>query len=424
MKKIRTLFVLMLAVAMLLVGMSIPAVAEEDPVVIRFMTWEGEVMNAAMLATYDKFMEENPGIKVELEPSPLTDYGIKLQEMLAADIAPDIFMVGNDMALSYDANGLVLDLTPYMEADSEFADGFYSGVMTTYTQDGKLVGLPGLVNMYGVFYNKDMFDEAGLDYPSEDWTFDDMLNAAEALKDESQQRYGLYHKTNDVFKTSIYSASKDGTGFCDAIFPVTQVQASDSFKEGISLISAAIQSNAITPPSYDETNLVANFMQGAVPMMCYGQWAADEIIRNAPETLNWGYAPYPKVEKNAQIIDAVGWCINAKTENPDAAFAVLKYLESETYKEVLGQTPVAPPAFEAAAENYYNFLRSSGSGDVADSLEYMLKAEIKLPVRFLDTWSSKASKFLDADWQGIITGSSPIDAVDTLVENINDVINK
>ncbi len=421
MKAIRSFAALFLALTVL-VCMALPTAAFADDVVIRFMTWEGEAMNKAILATMDKFMAENPGIKVELEPSPLTDYGIKLQEMLAAGIAPDIFMVGNDMALNYDANELVLDLKPFLDADPDFVKGFYPGVLVTYTNGERVVGLPGLINMYGIFYNKQFFDDAGLTYPAIGWTYADMVAAAEALKDTASGRFGLCHKGNDVFQTAIYSASKDGSGFCDAIFPVSKVQASNSFREGVTLISGAIKSGAITPPTWDETNITANFMQGAIPMFKYGQWAADEIIRNAPDTLKWGYAPSPLVNKNAQIIDAVGWCINAQPSNAEAAFKVLKFLESETYKEVLGQTPVAPPAFMAAAEGYYAKLTEAGAKDMADALDYMLNAEIKLPVRFLDPWGAKAQKFLEAEWNTFITGERPVAELDALVTEINEVI--
>jgi ABC-type glycerol-3-phosphate transport system substrate-binding protein len=389
-------------------------------VVIKFMTWEGETMNNAMLAT---FQDAIPGVKVELEPTPLQDYGIKIQEMLAANIAPDVFMVGNDMALNFWAEGLTADLTSLLQGDRAFLNGFYPGTLTTYTVDNKFIGTPGLINLYGIFYNKKYFDDAGIPYPSKDWTYAEMFAVAEKLK--SADRYGLYNKINDVFFSGIYSASADGAGFCDNIYPVKRVQASAKFLEGISLISAAIKSRAITGPTYDATNVNGQFMQGAIPMLFYGQWAADELIRNAPESLQWGYLPNPRVNGTAQILDAVGWVINKNTKNLDAAFKVLKHIHTTTYKEVLAKTPVAPPAYQPAAEGYYNTLRSSGHEDMAEALDYILNAEIKLPIRFLDTWGAKANKFLEADWNSFLTGDKPVSAIQTvIVDPINEVISE
>jgi ABC-type glycerol-3-phosphate transport system substrate-binding protein len=377
-------------------------------------------MNEAILST---FQDAIPGVKVELEPTPLQDYGVKLQEMFAAGIAPDVIQVGNDMALNYWAEGMAADLTTYLNNDRAFLNGFYPGTITTYTVDGKYIGLPNLINLYGIFYNKKYFDDAGIPYPAKDWTYVDMLTVAEQLKDPASNRYGLYNKTNDVFHLSIYSASKDSTPFTDNIYPVKKVQASASFLEAVAGHAAAIKSKAITDPLYDATNVNGMFMQGAIPMLFYGQWAADELIRNAPASLQWGYVPNPRVNKNAQLLDATGWIINAKTKDLDAAFKVLKYIHTNTFNEVLAKTPVAPPAYQPAAAGYYNTLKNSGHQDLADGLDYMLNAEIKLPVRFLDTWGARANRFLEADWNKFITGDLPVTDIQKLiVDPINDVI--
>jgi ABC-type glycerol-3-phosphate transport system substrate-binding protein len=420
MRRVFTVLFVVLAVMMITGCSKKEQAAASGDVVIKFMTWEGEAMNNAMLAT---FQDAIPGVKVELEPTPLQDYGIKLQEMLAANIAPDVFMVGNDMALNYWAEGLTADLTSLLQGDRAFLDGFYPGTLTTYTVENKIIGTPGLINLYGIFYNKKYFDDAGIPYPSKEWTYKEMFSIAEKLK--GADRYGLYNKSNDVFNMGIYSASVDGAGFCDNIYPVKRVQASASFIEGVTLTAAAIKSKAITGPTYDATNVNGQFMQGAIPMLWYGQWAADELIRNAPETLKWGYLPNPRVDKNAQILDAVGWVINKNTKNMDAAFKVLKHIHTTTYKEVLAKTPVAPPAYQPAAEGYYNTLRSSGHEDMAEGLDYILNAELKLPIRFLDTWGAKASKFLEADWNNFLTGEKPVSGIQAaIVDPINEVINE
>jgi ABC-type glycerol-3-phosphate transport system substrate-binding protein len=94
-------------------------------VLMRFMTWESAAMNEDMLKSFTSV--PIPGVKVELEPTPLQDYGIKLQEMLAAGMAPDVFLVGNDMALNYWSAGLTADLTGHLQADPDFLNKFYQG---------------------------------------------------------------------------------------------------------------------------------------------------------------------------------------------------------------------------------------------------------------------------------------------------------
>ncbi|GHT59222.1 hypothetical protein FACS1894109_14730 [Spirochaetia bacterium] len=272
-------------------------------------------------------------------------------------------------------------------------------------------------------HNKKYFDDAGIAYPNNDWTYDDMLSIAEKLKDTSKNRYGIYNKGNDAFQMAIYSASKDNTPFCDVIYPVKKVSASASYLEGIQNIQNAIKSKALTDPTYDATNVTGMFMQGAIPMLFYGQWAADELIRNTPADLNWGYVAHPRVNTNAQIFDMTGWAVNKNTKNMDAAYKVLRHIHTDTYRLVLGNFPVAPSAYQPANEQYYNTLRTKGHQDMAEGMEYMLNAQIKLPIRFLDTWGSRAYPFMDADWNKFLTGDLPVsDIQKRIVDNINSVI--
>ena len=388
---------------------------------IQFMSWESPAMNAALLATFTTV--PIPGVTVSLVPSPLQDYGIKVQEMLAAGMGPDVFLVGNDMALNFFDAGLTADITAKLQADQDFLKSFYTGSLTTYQVGGKYIGIPALINLYGIFYNKKYFDDAKIDYPKKDWTFADMLSIADKLKDTAKNRYGLYNKSNNAFQMSIYSASKDNTPFTNVIYPVTKVQASPAFIEGVQLVQNAIKNKVITPPTYDNTNVTGMFMQGAVPMMYYGQWAADELIRNGPADLKWGYVPHPRVNTNAQIFDMTGWAINKKTKNLDAAYKVLRHIQTDTYRLVLGNFPVAPSAYGPANAEYYKTLNAKGHQDLADGMEYMLNAQVKLPIRFLNTWAPKATAFLTADWNKFIVGDLPLtDIQSKIIDNINSVI--
>jgi spermidine/putrescine-binding protein len=129
------------------------------------------------------------------------------------------------------------------------------------------------------------------------------------------------------------------------------------------------------------------------------------------------------VNKTAQIFDAVGWVINKKSKNLDAAFKVLKFIHTDTYKSVIAKTPVAAPAYSPSAQAYFQSLRSAGHADMAESLDYILNAEIKLPVRFLDTWGARANRFLDADWNSFLLGERPVSQIQSvIVDNINSVI--
>lgn len=118
-----------------------------------------------------------------------------------------------------------------------------------------------------------------------------------------------------------------------------------------------------------------------------------------------------------------GWAINKETKNLEVVYKVLRYIHTNTYKEVLGNFPVAPSAYQSANDGYHAALQNTGCQDLATGLEYMLTADIKLPIHFLDIWGAKASSFLDADWNKFLTGELSVSDIQRrIIDNINSVI--
>ncbi|MEK4977319.1 MULTISPECIES: ABC transporter substrate-binding protein [Bacillales] len=393
------------------------------PVEVTMITWESAAMNEKIMASMKKFEEENPNIKVKLIPTPLDNYGVKINGMITAKKAPDIFMTGNDMLLDNAGKGLLYDWTELATQDKAFMEGFYEGVVDSWYYDGKLVGLPGLLNTYGIFYNKKSFQEAGLPEPKIGWTYDEFFAAMEKLSSNQGgvQQFG-YYAPLDPFHVSLYSVSAGGAPFADAIINPTKVEISDQFREGVEKYKSAIANGYMNPPTFDLTNAMSSFKQGKVPMTLQGQWVADDLIRTAPKELEWGYAPMPVVNSQTEIYDAVGWSSPATLKNPEAVWKVLKYLDSKMYEEVLPSTPVAPAAYQASSAAYYDALKAAGHPEVGEGLDHILKSPNTQPVRFLSTWAGKAYPFIEASWKNILMGKAPITELDVMAEKINNVI--
>ncbi|MCT1397893.1 sugar ABC transporter substrate-binding protein [Paenibacillus sp. p3-SID867] len=395
----------------------------KKPVEVTMITWESAAMNEKIMASMKKFEEENPDIKVKLIPTPLDNYGVKINGMITAKKAPDIFMTGNDMLLDNAGKGLLYDWTELATQDKAFMEGFYDGVVDSWYYEGKLVGLPGLLNTYGIFYNKKSFQDAGLPEPKIGWTYDEFFTAMEKLSSNQGgvQQFG-YYAPLDPFHVSLYSVSAGGAPFADAIINPTKVEISDPFTEGVEKYKSAIANGYMNPPTFDLTNAMSSFKQGKVPMTLQGQWVADDLIRTAPKELEWGYVPMPVVNSQTEIYDAVGWSSPATLKNPEAVWKVLKYLDSKMYEEVLPSTPVAPAAYQASSAAYYEALKTAGHPEVGEGLDHILKSQNTQPVRFLSTWAGKAYPFIEASWKNILMGKAPITELDVMAEKINKVI--
>ncbi|SFJ58757.1 ABC-type glycerol-3-phosphate transport system, substrate-binding protein [Paenibacillus sp. UNC496MF] len=392
-----------------------------EEVKLTMMTWEGKEMTAAIQDALKSFESENPGIKVEVLPTPLTDYTTKINSLIAIDKAPDVFMSGNDTELISGKNGQLYDWSSMMDSDKTFFDSFYPGIIPNWLVNGKLYGIPGLMNTYGVFYNKKLLQDAGVAEPKVGWTYAEMLDDAKKLAKKGQN-FGLYlQQMNDPFGLSNYAASAGDAPFADSITDAKTVTVSPKFEEAVNLYRDGVADGSIAPFSQNTDNYANLFKEGKVPLLQAGQWYADDFIRNAKD-LEWGYVPSPIVDKPVATYDAIGFASPAKIKHPEAVYKLIKFVATEMYEEVLPKFPVAPPTYQPSAQPYYNKLKEAGHPEMAETLDYMLKAETKTPVRFMEPWSAKAQKFIDSTFKAVIDGKQPVDNLKKLEKNINAVI--
>ena len=186
----------------LLVSLVLPAFAQDETT----LRWRTRPDNQAEIDVYRDASaaidEAWEGVSLAYEPggSESASYQDVLVTEIEAGTAPDVFWIpGTDVARFAEA-GLILNLAPYAAEDADFdAEDFYPGPMaflTTPTQgtDEALWGLPRDVSAFAVYYNRELFDEAGLEYPGEsDWTWEEFAEAAEEISalGEEIQGFGM-----------------------------------------------------------------------------------------------------------------------------------------------------------------------------------------------------------------------------------------
>src|SRR5579864_243252 len=127
------------------------------------------------------FESLHPNIKINW--APITgDYPTKMRANIASNTVPDVFYLTPDMSDEYVSGGKLLNLSPYMARDGVKASDYYSALLNPFVcTSGQVFGLPKDWNSLGVFYNKQMFQTAGLPTPSANWTWSDMQHDAQAL---------------------------------------------------------------------------------------------------------------------------------------------------------------------------------------------------------------------------------------------------
>ena len=135
-----------------------------------------------------KFMDENPSIKVNVTFEAWADYMTKLPTILAGGVIPDTIHQHMSIVQDYGHRGALSDLVPFMERDNVKAEDYIPALFDAFSHEGKTYGIPKDSAAWGIYYNKDMFDAAGLAYPANDWTLDDFRANALALTIDEEGR--------------------------------------------------------------------------------------------------------------------------------------------------------------------------------------------------------------------------------------------
>ena len=163
----------------------------QGPVTLTF--WHGytDAEADSLNALLDEWNADNPDIQID----PLfvnNDKALqKLTVALQGEEPPDItYQYGSSLPQLAAAPGLV-DLTDWVEQPEVDWEDFIPGARTAATFEGKVLGIPALIDNLALVYNKTLFDDAGLDYPTADWTWDDFRAAAEALTDPQIKQFGF-----------------------------------------------------------------------------------------------------------------------------------------------------------------------------------------------------------------------------------------
>ena len=311
-----------------------PAPANE-PVVVKFPTFQIGVNSFAPVlekAVAD-FNTQNEGkIKLEVEEIPGDQaYNDKMKVLLSADQLPDIIYTGGynllDLALEKNA---VMDLTPYFDADPEWKAMFSDIAIRNNSRDGKIYGAPMQADLIGYFYNKELFDQAGVSVPK---TWDEFFDVCAKLKEAGITPMSM-DTADSGWVTSLWLMAMVGTNGAQGNAFANQSNPTDyntpEFIDAVGKIQTLFQQYTTSDAAGGNYDVAANaFCSGETAMIANGPWMIADFSNPdmAPEGFDakLGAACFP----GGGIIDDVpiGYLIGAKEkETQDAAVEFVKYM--------------------------------------------------------------------------------------------------
>ncbi len=305
-------------VALALSGCGAPA-AESGPVTITYTNFISNDGNEENLQTIiDAFQDENPDITVEVTTLPYGDYGTAIQTDLAAGTESDVFDIEYSNYAQYQANGV---LAPIEVANPA---AYKQSLLEAYATDGTQYALPSSFSDVVLYYNKDLFDAAGLDYPTNDWTWADEKSAAEALTDEAAGVWGDHQPVS--FYEYYKALAQNGGQF------LAEDGKSVAFNspEGIEAAHWLVDKSGTVMPTIEQgqgspdfdTNL---FKDGKLAMLHTGIWIFGAV---ADVPFGWDIAVEPGNTTQASAVFSNALGVSANSEHPDAAGKWAEFLSS------------------------------------------------------------------------------------------------
>jgi multiple sugar transport system substrate-binding protein len=310
----------------------------QDEVALRWRTRPDNQAEIDVYTAANASIDEGwDGVTLAYEPggSESASYQDVLITEIEAGTAPDVFWIpGTDVARFAKA-GLILNLSSSSEADADYsATDFYAGPMGFLTtpiegQDTALWGLPRDVSAFAIYYNADLFDEAGLDYPGgEDWTWERFNEAAAEISGlgEDIKGFGM----NAWWANWGYFVNAAGSSFFSEDYATCGLN-NDATVAGLEEAQALFTEGYAIPWGTDSE---PPFLAGSVGMFMNGRWATPGTVTNAD--FNWNVAPLP-VGPSGEATNWLFWgayVVNAKTEHPEEAWDLVTRLTSA---EIQGQ---------------------------------------------------------------------------------------
>ncbi|MBI3175406.1 MAG: sugar ABC transporter substrate-binding protein [Chloroflexi bacterium] len=398
----KLLFVLVVASLLLTAcgGGTKPA-AGTGPVTITFMMWGAPEEQTVWQAVVDDFQAANPNIKVNVEVSDWDSYWTKLNTLFAGGTPPDVFAMDAPLYLDWQSRGALLNLQPYIDANPGFLDGFYPQTLTAYKLDDGYYGLPRDFNTITLFYNKDMFDAAGMAYPTADWTYDDLLAAAKQLtldkdNDGKTDQYGLWTDTWDM---ELFWSELIWANGGEIISPdhtktlIAEGGARDAWTYIDTLYKEGIMPTPATAGEYGGDL----FQSGQAAMTTIGHWAVPGYVAS---NINFGVAPMPKGPKGAATsVNSAGFVVSKDSKNHDAAFAFIKFALSEAGQKRLAELGFSIPVLKSVAESDA-YLKQAGSFDQKVFLDSLAFAHMKPVFKGYEEWAGVVGDGLIPVWDG------------------------
>jgi multiple sugar transport system substrate-binding protein len=399
MKKLWTLGCLCILFAVLLTacggGEAASSGNANQPVTLRYMIWD-QNQAPAMNEIITEFKKTHANIDVKVDVTPYDQYWTKLETAVTGGSAGDVFWMNGPNIVKYASNDVLLPIDDQIGADKVDLKNYPNALVALYTVNGKHYALPKDFDTVGLWYNKPLFDAAGVKYPDESWNWQTLRDAAKKLTNASKGVWG------------IAAPLRDQTGFYNTIPQNGGSVISDDKKSsgldkpeaigGIQFWTDLIKDKSSpTLAQMTDTTPESMFESGKIAMLYGGSWASTEFAKNEYTKDKVDVAVLPQGKERATVIHGLGNVISANTKNPKEAWEFVKFLGSKEAADIQAKTGTVIPAYTGTQDSWVKSTPNFHLQVFIDELAYAKPYPVS---KNTAAWNDAMMKMFIPAWSG------------------------
>ena len=373
---------------------------KKEDVTITYAIWDSN-QQKGLRKMADEFEAANPGIKINITVTGWADYWTALEAGATGGSLPDTFWMHSNNIYKYASNDMLLNLNDKIKNSKKIEmDKFPKGLTDIYNFKGNQFAIPKDYDTIGLWYNKKMFDAAGVAYPTDKWTWKDLYDAAKKLTKADGSQYGILaplHNQEGYYNFVYQNGGKIITA--DKKSGYDDPKTIEAMKFYVGLVK-----DGLSPKEFGDAERATDMQSGKCAMGFFGSWNLSGFTSNEYMAKNFDVAVLPASDNGgkASIFNGLGNAIAKNTKHPEEAWKWVEYLSSKEGQTKQAELGVAISAYDGAADAWVNSNKTFNIKVFIDMVKY---AQIRPYSNTTGVWEDKAYEAL----KGAFTGEKTVE---------------
>ncbi|MFV0375234.1 ABC transporter substrate-binding protein [Microbacterium sp.] len=390
--------------------------AADEPVTLSYAIWD-QNQQPAMEEIVAAFEKEHPNVTIDIQLTPNKEYWTKLQTAIAGGSGPDVFWMNGTHFQLYAANGVLAPL------DGGLVDtaNYPQSLVDLYTFDGTSYGAPKDYDTIALWYNKDLFDKAGVDYPTADWTWQDAQEIAAKLTDKGAGVYGF--ATPPYSQEYYYDTIAQAGGFVISPDGTKTGYDSPEALKGIEYLLSYIEAGSSpTAQQMTDTSPGDMFISGKIAMLQTGSWDAIGYKENPDIADKVDVQVLPAGPAgNQSVIHGLANVANAASPNVEIAKQFAAFASGEQASQIQAASGTVIPAFNGLAETWVQSMPNFNLKAYVDEVD----TSVPYPVsKNTSVWTGAEGEILSQVWAGKLSAADGLQQLADAMQKALDEENK